>query len=177
MNNERKTIWTIGHSTRTLDEFITLLQANEIELLVDVRTFPGSRKYPQFNKENLEKALPEKGIRYQHIPQLGGRRKITPESPNISWRHPAFRAYADYMETPSFAEGIDLLTAEATEHRTAIMCSEAVWWRCHRSLISDYLKSTGWKVLHILDKGKVQEHPYTSAARIVDGKLSYRALF
>jgi len=172
----QKTIWTIGHSTLSFDEFVEMLQSFDIKTIVDVRSYPGSRRYPQFNKENLEVALPGKDIQYIHIAQLGGRRKANPDSQNTLWRHPAFRGYADYMGTDTFKEGINLLTQEAVMRRTAIMCSEAVWWRCHRSLISDYLKSIGWKVTHIMDINKEQEHPYTSAARIVDGRLTYKAL-
>lgn len=169
------TIWTIGHSTRTLDEFIAMLRSFNIEMLVDVRSYPGSRKFPQFNKENLQESIPAAGITYLHIRELGGRRKVDPESKNTAWRHPAFRGYADYMETPYFKEGMDALTALAKKNRVAYMCSEAVWWRCHRSMISDYLKAEGWKVMHIMAEGKEQEHPYTSAASLVDGELNYES--
>lgn len=168
-------IWTIGHSTRSLEELVSLLKENEIAALADVRQFPGSRRYPYFNSENLAKALPQEGIEYFHFLDLGGRRKVMPDSPNTAWRHPAFRGYADYMMTPPFHDGIERLLALASTKRTAIMCSEAVWWRCHRSMISDYLKAHGHEVIHILGKGKTEEHPYTSAAKIVDGKLSYAA--
>jgi uncharacterized protein (DUF488 family) len=169
----RPTIWTIGHSTREFDEFVTLLRENDIELLVDVRSFPGSRKFPQFNKESLEVTLPENGIHYIHLKQLGGRRKVKPDSKHTVWRREAFRGYADYMETEEFRKGIEELLGLAEDKRTAIMCSEAVWWRCHRSMISDYIKSKGVTVLHIMGEGKINEHPYTSAARIVDGELVY----
>ena len=172
--NYRPTIWTIGHSTREFQEFVHLLLENEIELLVDVRSFPGSRKFPQFNKESLEVTLPENDVEYTHLKQLGGRRKVKPDSKNTAWRNDAFRGYADYMETDDFREGIAELLALAEENRTAIMCSEAVWWRCHRSMISDHLKSKGVTVLHIMGEEKVDEHPYTSAARIVDDALTYR---
>jgi uncharacterized protein (DUF488 family) len=169
-------IWTIGHSTRTIDEFISLLQANQIRLLVDVRSLPGSKRYPQFNKEALADSLGKTGIRYEHFPELGGRRKAKPESKNTAWRNASFRGYADYMETEEFRKGVDrLLDLAAGAGPTAIMCAEAVWWRCHRSLISDYLKARGIEVLHIMDAKKTEPHPYTSAARIVDGKLSYGA--
>jgi len=169
----RSAIWTIGHSTRDFNDLVHLLKENDIELLADVRSFPGSRKFPRFNKESLEKSLPENGIEYIHLKQLGGRRKVKSDSRNTVWRHQAFRGYADYMETEDFRKGIDELTHLAEYKRTAIMCSEAVWWRCHRSMISDYLKSRGVTVLHIMGDCKVEEHPYTSAARIVDGKLEY----
>lgn len=173
---EGKIIWTIGHSTRTIDEFVAMLRSFDIELLADIRSYPGSRKYPHFNSENLLAVMPRNGIEYMLIPELGGRRKVAPDSPNVQWRHPAFRGYADYMDTPQFLEGIGILTAEALRRRTAFMCSEAVWWRCHRSLVSDYLKSIGWTVMHIMDEGKASEHPYTPAARIVDGRLTYKSL-
>jgi uncharacterized protein (DUF488 family) len=165
-------IWTIGHSTRTIDEFVSLLKENEINLLADVRAWPGSKRYPQFNKEGLEESL--SAIHYEHFPELGGRRKSTPDSNNTAWRNVSFRGYADYMETEQFQRGIErLLDVAAESGATAIMCAEAVWWRCHRSLIADYLKARGLEVMHILGAKKVESHPYTSAARIVDGKLSY----
>ena len=167
-------IWTIGHSTRTTDEFISLLKANHIKLLIDVRSLPGSRRYPQFNKERLVDSLGKSGINYEHFPELGGRRKAKPESKNTAWRNASFRGYADYMETDEFYKGIKrLLDLAADTGATVIMCAEAVWWRCHRSLISDYLKARGIEVMHILDANKTQPHPYTSAARIVNGELSY----
>ena len=169
-------IWTIGHSTRTIDEFISLLQANQIRLLVDVRSLPGSKRYPQFNKEALADSLGKTGIQYEHFPELGGRRKAKPESKNTAWRNASFRGYADYMETEEFRKGVErLLDLAGGAGPTAIMCAEAVWWRCHRSLISDYLKARGIEVLHIMDAKQTELHPYTSAARIVDGKLSYGA--
>lgn len=168
-------IWTIGHSTRGIDEFISLLSENEIKLLVDVRAFPGSKRYPQFNKEALAESLNAHGIRYEHFPELGGKRKSTPDSRNTAWRNASFRAYADYMETDQFQKGIArLLDVAEKAGPPAIMCAEAVWWRCHRSLIADYLKARGLEVLHILGANKVEPHPYTSAARIENGELSYR---
>jgi uncharacterized protein (DUF488 family) len=168
------TIWTIGHSTRSIEEFIDLLHENQIEMLVDVRQFPGSRRVPQFNKPELAKALQASGIGYEHLVELGGRRPARADSHNLVWRNPSFRGYADYMETPAFADGVQRLLKIAQNQRTAIMCSETVWWRCHRSMISDYLKSLGMRVIHILGPKKTEEHPYTSAAKIVDGKLSYQ---
>ncbi|HEY2847256.1 MAG TPA: DUF488 domain-containing protein, partial [Pyrinomonadaceae bacterium] len=152
---------------------LCLLKENEIELLADVRSFPGSRKFPQFNKESLETTLPEHGVEYLHVKQLGGRRRVRPDSKNTAWRNDAFRGYADYMESDDFRKGIEELVDLAEDKRTAIMCSEAVWWRCHRSMISDYLKAAGVTVLHIMGDKKVEEHPYTSAARLVDGGLTY----
>jgi uncharacterized protein (DUF488 family) len=169
-------IWTIGHSTRTIDEFISLLQTNQIRLLVDVRSLPGSKRYPQFNKEALADSLGKAGIRYEHFPELGGRRRAKPGSTNTAWRNASFRGYADYMETEEFRKGVErLLDLAAGAGPAAIMCAEAVWWRCHRSLISDYLKARGIEVIHILDVNKTEPHPYTSAARIVNGRLSYAA--
>jgi uncharacterized protein (DUF488 family) len=169
-----KNIWTIGHSTRTLEEFVKLLHSFEIEMVADIRSFPGSRKFPHFNKEALEISLPANGIEYVHLKKLGGRRKGNRDSKNTSWRHIAFRSYADYMETADFEEGIKELEEIAAIKRVAYMCSEAVWWRCHRSMVSDYLKNRGWKVWHIMGVKKEEEHPYTQPARIVDGKLTYQ---
>ena len=167
-------IWTIGHSTRTIDDFISLLKSNGIKLLIDVRSLPGSKRYPQFNKEALADSLGKAGIRYEHFPELGGRRKPKADSPNTAWRNESFRGYADYMETEEFHEAVERLLDLATDAGpTAIMCAEAVWWRCHRSLISDYLKARGIEVMHILDANKTEAHPFTSAARIVGGTLSY----
>jgi uncharacterized protein (DUF488 family) len=169
-------IWTIGHSTRAIDEFISLLKANEVKLLVDVRAWPGSKRYPQFNKDALAESLKAHGIRYEHFAELGGKRKSKPDSRNTAWRNASFRGYADYMETEQFQKGIErLLDVAAETGPTAIMCAEAVWWRCHRSLIADYLKVHGVEVLHILGANKVEPHPCTSAARIVNGELSYAA--
>ena len=169
-------IWTIGHSTRGIDEFISLLKENQIKLLVDVRAFPGSKRFPQFNKDALAESLTAHGIRYEHFPELGGKRKSKPDSRNTAWRNASFRGYADYMETEPFRKGIErLLDVAGKAGPTAIMCAEAVWWRCHRSLIADYLKARGFEVMHILSANEIEPHPYTSAARIVDGKLSYAA--
>lgn len=167
-------IWTIGHSTHSIDEFISMLQSFNIEALADVRSLPGSKRYPQFNKEALAKSLEEQNIKYIHIPELGGRRKVRKDSHNTAWRNDSFRGYADYMETEGFLKGIDTLLENAKAKRTAIMCAEALWWKCHRSMISDYLKSVGIKVTHILGINKSEEHPYTKAARIKNGKLSYQ---
>jgi uncharacterized protein (DUF488 family) len=167
-------IWTIGHSTRDIDIFISLLEENGIKLLADVRSLPGSKRYPQFNREALAESLNAHGIRYEHFPELGGRRKPKPDSRNTAWRNASFRGYADYMETEEFHKGVErLLDVAAGTGPTAIMCAEAVWWRCHRSLISDYLKARGIDVMHILDANKTEPHPFTSAARIVNGELNY----
>jgi|ERR1041385_2547927 len=169
-------IWTIGHSTRTINEFVSLLKQNEVKLIADVRMWPSSKRYPQFNKQGLAESLGAHGIRYQHFPELGGKRKSKPDSRNTTWHNASFRGYADYMEADQFQRGIECLLDVAAEHgATAIMCAEAVWWRCHRSLIADYLKVRGLEVMHILGAKKVEPHPYTSAARIVNGELSYEA--
>src|ERR1035437_6440728 len=173
MKEENRTIWTIGHSTRPFEEFVAMLHSFQIEIVADIRSFPGSRKFPQFNKEALEISLPPNNIQYIHLKNLGGRRKVNPDSKNTSWRHMAFRGYADYMETDAFKEGIKELEMIALKQRTSYMCSEAVWWRCHRSMVSDYLKVYGWKVMHIMGIGKEQEHPYTAPAGIINGELSY----
>jgi uncharacterized protein (DUF488 family) len=170
---KQKLIRTIGHSTRTAEHFIEMLQSFQIEILIDVRSYPGSKRYPHFNKENLEKLLPERQIQYVHLKSLGGRRQPNPGSKNTAWRNAAFRGYADYMETDEFKTAINQLEEIAVKQRTAYMCSEAVWWRCHRSLISDFLKLKGWTVFHIMETNKSDEHSYTSPATIVDGKLSY----
>lgn len=166
-------MWTIGHSTRSLDEFIGLLKDNGIEVLADVRHYPGSRKYPHFNAEPLRSALHDAGIGYEAFTDLGGRRKVRPDSPNKAWRHPAFRGYADYMQTDAFRAGVERLKALALQKHTAIMCAEAVWWRCHRGLASDVFKLHGTRVLHITGPGSPSEHPYTSAARVIEGRLDY----
>ena len=174
--NKPLPVWTIGHSTRPISELTAALGAFEIQVLADVRSFPGSRRYPQFGKAELAAALAEVGIEYQHFRELGGRRHARSGSQNIAWRNDAFRGYADYMETEDFRAGIARLCELARTRRTAMMCAEAVWWRCHRGLISDYLKASGVEVIHILGAKHSEGHPFTSAARIVGGELSYRAL-
>lgn len=159
-----ETLWTIGHSTRSLDEFLALLKDNAIEVLADVRHYPGSRKYPHFNVEPLQDVLQEAGIRYEAFTELGGRRKVQPDSPNTAWRHPAFRGYADYMQTKEFRDGIERLKALASKQRTAIMCSEAVWWRCHRRLIADNLIARGEAVFHIMGNERIEVAKLTPGA-------------
>jgi uncharacterized protein (DUF488 family) len=171
------TIYTLGHSTRDLAEFSRVLQAHDIRLLVDIRAFPTSRRYPHFNREHLELWLPEIGCEYLWEKDLGGRRgRQMPreESPNIALRNDAFRNYADYMLTPRFQQAIERLLQHASQKRTAIMCAEAVYFRCHRMLVSDYLVSHGHQVLHILDEKPPREHALTKDARVVHGKLIYR---
>jgi uncharacterized protein (DUF488 family) len=167
------TIWTIGHSTRTLEEFFGLLAEYRIEAIADVRRFPGSRRYPHFASEALAQSLPAHGIAYQWIPKLGGRRKVQPDSPNTAWRNAAFQGYADYTATAEFANGLAELLKLAASKRAAMMCAEVLWWRCHRSIVSDVLKLRGIEVIHIIDATHTTVHPYTSAAQIVDGRLSY----
>jgi len=169
-------IWTVGHSTRSDEEFKDILIAHDIQVLIDVRTYPASRRYPQFNKAALAESLEKAGIQYRHEPRLGGRRTPRQDSHNTSWQNAQFRGYADHMETPEFKQGVEELLELSGKTRTAVMCAEAVWWRCHRSLIADWLKAEGHTVIHILDVKKTEEHPFTSAARIIDGKLSYRGL-
>lgn len=175
MPQQSQSLWTIGHSTHSLEAFVGILRSHRIEILADVRLLPGSRRHPHFNREVLAASLQKTGIEYVHLPGLGGRRKAKPDSPNTAWRNESFRGYADHMESPEFLRGIDALQALALGQRSAIMCAEAVWWQCHRALISDWLKAHGFEVLHILSENKVEPHPYTSAAQIIDGQLSYRA--
>ena len=169
------TIWSIGHSTRALEEFVELVHEYRVEAIADVRRFPGSRRYPHFASEALAQSLPAHGIAYQWIPKLGGRRKVRADSPNTAWRNASFQGYADYTATAEFAEGLAELLKLASEKRTAMMCAEVVWWRCHRSIVSDVLKLRGIEVVHIIDAKHTTVHPYTSPAHIVDGKLSYAA--
>jgi uncharacterized protein (DUF488 family) len=174
--SQAESIWTIGHSTRSAVEFNEILVAHGIKALVDVRSFPGSRRYPQFNKPELARSLEAIGILYLHNPKLGGRRRPNPDSKNTAWKNASFRAYADHMESEEFKQGVEELLEVASTRRTAIMCAEALWWRCHRSLIADFLKSKSLAVIHIIDGKKTEAHPYTSAARIVEGHLSYAGL-
>lgn len=166
-------IWTIGHSTRSIKEFTDILSHFGIEIVADVRSYPGSRKFPQFNKEVMEVWLKEYGFGYVHFRNLGGRRKTNPDSHNKGWRLAAFRGYADYMETENYKNALVELEKLAEENKVAYMCSEAVWWSCHRSLISDDLKNKGWEVIHIMKEGVSMEHPYTKPAKITNGILTY----
>ncbi len=168
-----ETIWTIGHSTRTIEEFLALLAEYGIETIADVRSFPGSRKYPQYGKDALAATLRDHGIAYQWFQILGGRRRTSEDSPNTAWRNASFRGYADYMSTAEFTEGLEALLEVASGSHVALMCAEAVWWRCHRSMVSDALCVRGVKVLHIMDDKHAVVHPMTSPARVEDGKLTY----
>jgi uncharacterized protein (DUF488 family) len=169
------TVFTVGHSNRTLDALLGILRAHGIECLADVRSVPRSRHNPQFNAEALEKSLPPAGITYAPLPRLGGLRKPRRDSRNLGWRNDSFRGYADYMETPEFEKGIAELLALARDKRTAIMCAEAVYFRCHRSLISDALVCRGVETVHLLDEKKTVEHPLTPFAKIEDGRPTYPA--
>jgi uncharacterized protein (DUF488 family) len=172
-----RTIFTIGHSTRTIAEFVALLHEVHVDLLVDVRSIPRSRFTPQFNRDLLPDALALEGIGYEHLHALGGRRhhpKGAPASANTFWRVPAFRNYADYAETGAFRAGLDELLALSRAHRCAIMCAEAVWWRCHRRIITDYLLARGVPVEHIMGPGQLTPATLTPGALVLaDGTLRY----
>lgn len=167
-------IWTIGHSTRSLIELLDMLHAHSVGVLIDVRSYPSSRRCPHFNLENLAREIPVAGIEYTHILDLGGRRRASKTSLNTTWRHPAFRGYADHMETPIFARGVERLESLASDARACYMCSEAWYVKCHRSMISDHLASRNWDVRHINGIGPTKPHSYTQPARVVDGVLTYR---
>ncbi|MEO9019152.1 MAG: DUF488 domain-containing protein [Gemmatimonadaceae bacterium] len=167
------TLWTVGHSTHPIEEFLDMLTAHGITRIVDVRRFAGSRTFPQFNPAVLERSLGDVGISYTPLPELGGRRKSLPDTAHVAWRNESFRGYADYMDTPEFAAAAESLATLARADRVADMCSEAVWWRCHRSMIADYFKAYGWEVLHIMGAGDAKEHPFTPVAQVVDGQLTY----
>jgi uncharacterized protein (DUF488 family) len=166
-------LWTIGHSTLPIVTFIAHLAAHRIETLADVRRHAGSRRHPQFNPEALASTLAQNGIRYVPMSVLGGRRRPRPDSRNTNWRNESFRGYADYMETPAFASALAGLAREASDARCAIMCAEALWWRCHRSLIADAFRACGTQVWNIGGDGEASEHPFTSAARVAHGDLTY----
>ncbi len=171
-----RTIWTVGHSTREWTQFLSLLMQAGIEAVADVRRYPGSRRHPQFAAANIAAGLAEAGIEYLPMVDLGGRRNPRKDSPNTAWRNASFRGYADYMASAEYRQARDRLEAIASTRRTAVMCAEAYWTQCHRSLISDDLKSRGWTVVHLISPGRTEEHPYTKAARIVDGRLDYGAV-
>ena len=169
------TLYTIGHSTRTLDDLIATLQAHQIQILADIRAFPMSRRLPYFNRDSLELSLPAAGIRYVWMKPLGGyRKKVLEKSPHIALRNQSFRNYADYMLTPEFEDAARELIALAEQSRTCYMCAERVYFRCHRMLLSDWLVAHGHEVLHIDAKGPPRAHKLTAEARIVDEQLIYR---
>src|SRR5262249_24442547 len=169
-------LWTIGHSTRELDAFLSLLEEYSIEAIIDLRRFPGSRRYPHFNRPEFEAEITAARIAYIWLAELGGRRSPAKDSINSGLRSLAFRGYADYMQTEAFRDGMERLEAVARAKRSAIMCAEAVWWRCHRSLIADYLKAGGAEVVHIVSSHSSTIHSYTAAARIIAGHLSYAGI-
>ena len=167
------TVWTIGHSTRPIGEFTDLLRAHQISLLVDVRTIPRSRHNPQFNTDTLTESLRKVGLVSLHMLALGGLRKAQKDSLNDGWRNAGFRGYADYMQTEEFQRALGELMAYGTDKKTAIMCAEAVPWRCHRSLIADALVSRGWNIRHIMSPEKATPHVLTSFAHVEKGTLTY----
>lgn len=167
------TLWTVGHSTRPIGEFIALLKHYELQAVVDVRRHPGSRRLPQFGTDTLQAHLAEAGLEYLWLEELGGRRRAAKDSPNSAWRNASFRGYADYLEEPAFEAGLQRLVEFASERRSTLMCAEVLWWRCHRALIADVLKLRGVEVLHIRDESHLDSHPFTSPARLLNGRLSY----
>jgi uncharacterized protein (DUF488 family) len=168
-------LYTIGHSTRTLAELIETLRAHSIQTLMDIRAFPMSRRLPHFNRESLEKALPEAGIRYVWMKALGGyRKKILDDSPNIALRNASFRNYADYMLTPDFQAAAKEVLRLAEQSRTAYMCAERLYFQCHRMLVSDWFAANGYEVFHIDGAGPMKPHKLTAEARLIDGQLIYR---
>lgn len=167
------TVCTIGHSTRPLEEFLDVLGVHGVELVVDVRRFPGSRRLPHYGATALAAALDARSVAYHWIPTLGGRRRPDADSPNLGWRHPAFRAYADHVATDAFADGLFELLTLAQGLRTALMCAEVLWWRCHRRLIADVLVSLAVPVVHVRTAGAAESHRLTAPARLVDGRLTY----
>lgn len=170
-------LYSVGHSTRSADEFVELLKAFGVRAVADVRTVPGSRRHPQFGADRLRERLDAEAIEYRHLPALGGLRRPRPDSPNVAWTHPAFRGYADHMSTPAFEEGIRALLELARDRVTAFMCAEAVWWRCHRRMIADALVARGLEVRHILSPTEAPAHALTPFARVIDGRLDYTRLF
>ncbi len=166
-------VWTIGHSTRPIDAFIDLLEAHRIEGVADIRTIPRSRRNPQFNKDALPHELARAGIRYTHLAALGGLRRARPDSKNSGWRNASFRGFADYMQTPEFADALAELETAARRERLTLMCAEAVPWRCHRSLVADALVARGGRVWHITSRTRAAPHVLTSFASIEQGRVSY----
>jgi uncharacterized protein (DUF488 family) len=166
-------LWTIGHSTRTMEEFVAMLTAHGVQLLIDVRTVPRSRHNPQFNTEQLATSLQKARLGYRHMSQLGGLRKASKDSINTGWRNASFRGYADYMQTDAFGAALDELIAQAGTQPTAIMCAEAVPWRCHRSLIADALVSRGWTVFDIMTEKRADQHVLTAFAKVRHERVTY----
>ncbi len=166
-------IWTVGHSTRSFEDFLEVIGEYHIEAIADVRRFPGSRRLPQYGAEALEASLAACAVGYRWLPTLGGRRRPDPDSPNLGWRHPAFRAYADHLATEAFADGLLELLMLTHGLRTVVLCSEILWWRCHRRLIADVLVSIGVPVVHLRDARTAEPHRLTAPARLVGGRLTY----
>ena len=167
-------LFTIGHSNHSLERFLALLVQHEVEALVDIRRFPGSRKHPHFNRDNLTVALPKLGVEYHWLEALGGRRHMQrDESPNLGLENNGFRNYADYMLTDEFREGVEQLLEVARQHRTAIMCAEGLFWQCHRRLVSDFLVANGVTVQHIMPSGELRPHTLTDGAVIEGGQVTY----
>lgn len=171
--NHLPVIYTIGHSTRELEDFIAILKKYKVRTLADIRTMPGSRRVPQFNKENMEPALEAENIHYMHLKELGGLRHTTKDSPNMGWRNKSFRGYADYMQTEDFEKGLEKLISEAKKSITAMMCAEAVPWRCHRSMVGDALVVRGFDVEDIFTEKKEEPHKLTSFAQVEGVKITY----
>ncbi len=174
MSPER--IMTIGHSTRTADEFLALLRAHDVTAVADVRTVPRSRRHPHFSRESLIDVLPAHGIAYDHFAALGGLRKPRPGSRNGGWQHPSFRGYADHMESAEFRDGLDRLLGFAQKFFTAVMCAESKWWQCHRRLIADALVARGIEVRHIMSIGEAPAHELTPFAQVTGTDVRYPGL-
>ena len=172
---DRVRVYTVGHSTRTLDELVALLRAFDVSTLVDIRTIPRSRHNPQFNSDSLPAALRRRGLRYISLPRLGGLRRVRPDSPNAGWRNASFRGFADYMLTEDFETGLAELQAVAREGRAALMCAEAVPWRCHRSLVADALTVRGAQVEHIASAARATPHRLTPFAAVDGARVTYPA--
>ncbi len=166
-------LWTIGHSTRPIDEFISLLNAHGIRQLIDVRTIPRSRHNPQFNTDTLPKSLQHEGLLYEHMPRLGGLRRARKDSINMGWRNASFRGYADYMQTEQFREALEELMAYGRHKKVAVMCAESMPWRCHRSLIADALMMRGWEIRHIMSETTADRHQLTPFAVVENDRLYY----
>lgn len=168
------TVWTVGHSTHSLEAFAALLDAHDVAQVADIRAVPRSRRHPQFHAVAMARSLPERGVAYVHLPQLGGWRHAHEDSPNGAWRNPSFRGYADYAMDAAFAAGLVQLRRLAAERRTAMMCSEALWWRCHRRLVADRLVVAGDTVCHISSAGRASTHRLTPFATLAsDGQITY----
>jgi uncharacterized protein (DUF488 family) len=172
-NHQSCKLYTIGHSNHELADFLSILKQYKIETLVDIRTLPGSKRYPQFDQENLAPALKNEHIQYIYLKSLGGLRPTHKDSKNIAWHNASFRGYADYMETSEFETAIQELEKIASASVTGIMCAEVLWWRCHRSMVADYLKAKNWDVIHILSATKTEPHHYTQPAIIKGNIVKY----